>query len=335
MTSDARPAKSPARPKGAASSQPPMMQRSLLSFFKTAAPATAPATNATNEHSNGSNGTPSTTTTESDPMRTPVKKNDTASMEDAPLFLDSSPLFSTDESVLKNNGNGNGGTTSSTHKRKTVDFEDGSLIAYQDESRSVKKFAAAVEKLSLGTPVRKLDLFDIATEDADEPLGSRRSSRGVRRIRYQISDDEDDNEEVGKKDPSTPSKPQRKSRIQLDDDDDSEYEAPAVAPEDDFMEIDEALLEESLLEDEDDIPPPAPARSKNNGTQPKPKPTTPSRPMANVFNASGPSPSKPAPRPMLMLKDDRKKERAAKFEETNSGRYKWLLDIKDAEGNPI
>ncbi|KAG0220391.1 DNA mismatch repair protein msh6 [Mortierella sp. NVP41] len=335
MTSDARPAKSPARPKGAASSQPPMMQRSLLSFFKTAAPATAPATNATNEHSNGSNGTPSTTTTESDPMRTPVKKNDTASMEDAPLFLDSSPLFSTDESVLKNNGNGNGGTTSSTHKRKTVDFEDGSLIAYQDESRSVKKFAAAVEKLSLGTPVRKLDLFDIATEDADEPLGSRRSSRGVRRIRYQISDDEDDNEEVGKKDPSTPSKPQRKSRIQLDDDDDSEYEAPAVAPEDDFMEIDEALLEESLLEDEDDIPPPAPARSKNNGTQPKPKPTTPSRPMANVFNASAPSPSKPAPRPMLMLKDDRKKERAAKFEETNSGRYKWLLDIKDAEGNPI
>lgn len=40
-----------------------------------------------------------------------------------------------------------------------------------------------------------------------------------------------------KKGPSTPSKPQRKPRVQLDDDDDSEYEAPTVAPEDDFMDI--------------------------------------------------------------------------------------------------
>jgi len=36
-----------------------------------------------------------------------------------------------------------------------------------------------------------------------------------------------------------------------------------------------------------------------------------------------------------MLKDDKKRERAAKFEETNSGRYKWLLEIKDEDGNPI
>lgn len=36
-----------------------------------------------------------------------------------------------------------------------------------------------------------------------------------------------------------------------------------------------------------------------------------------------------------MLKDDKKKERVAKFEEKNSGRYSWLLDIKDADMNPI
>lgn len=36
-----------------------------------------------------------------------------------------------------------------------------------------------------------------------------------------------------------------------------------------------------------------------------------------------------------MLKDDKKRERAAKFEETNSGRYKWLLEIKDEDGNPV
>ncbi|KAI7818742.1 muts domain V-domain-containing protein [Gamsiella multidivaricata] len=36
-----------------------------------------------------------------------------------------------------------------------------------------------------------------------------------------------------------------------------------------------------------------------------------------------------------MLKDDKKRERVAKFEEANSGRYKWLLDIKDGDGNPI
>lgn len=35
-----------------------------------------------------------------------------------------------------------------------------------------------------------------------------------------------------------------------------------------------------------------------------------------------------------MLKDDKKKERTARFEETNSGRYKWLLNIKDVDGNP-
>jgi DNA mismatch repair protein MSH6 len=36
-----------------------------------------------------------------------------------------------------------------------------------------------------------------------------------------------------------------------------------------------------------------------------------------------------------MLKDEKKKERVAKFEERNSGRYSWLLDIRDAEGNPV
>ncbi|KAG0289330.1 DNA mismatch repair protein msh6 [Linnemannia gamsii] len=314
MTSDNRPAKSPARPKGTNSSHPPMMQKSLLSFFKTAAPA--PTTTPTNT-TNGSNGN-THTTNDSDRMRTPVKKNANGSAsQDAPLFLDSSSLFSTDDAVLNSTSTTTTTTTPTTHKRKTVDFEDGSPIAYQDESRSVKKFAAAVEKLSLGTPVRKLDLFDIEPEDGeDEALGSRRSSRGVRRIKYQISDDEDDGDvDVERKAPSTPSKPQRKSRIQLDDDDDSEYEAPAVAPEDDFMDIDEAGLDDSLLDDDIEVLS-SPARSKSKPAQSKPKPTTPSKPaVAAVFNSS----NKPAPRPTLMLKDDKKKERVAKFEEKNSG----------------
>jgi hypothetical protein len=143
-----------------------MMQKSLLSFFKTATPVAASSTT-TNATNNGLNA---------DPMLTPVKKTASGSL-DAPLFLDSSPLFSTDEAILKGTADNSSSTVApATHKRKTVDFEDGSPIAYQDESRSVKKFAAAVEKLSLGTPVRKLDLFNIDPEDRDEePLGARRS----------------------------------------------------------------------------------------------------------------------------------------------------------------
>ncbi|KAF9340478.1 DNA mismatch repair protein msh6 [Linnemannia elongata] len=332
MTSDTRPSKSPARPKGTSSSQPPMMQKSLLSFFKTAAPPASPAaTEATTNATNGSNGHPHTINLP-DPMRTPVKmKTDGTASQNAPLFLDSSPLFSTDEAILNRTAASSATTTTTTHKRKTVDFKDGSPIAYQDESRSVKKFAAAVEKLSLGTPVRKLDLFDIEPEDEEEAIGSRRSSRSVRRIKYQISDDEDDDDDVEKKGPSTPSKPQRKPRVQLDDDDDSEYEAPTVAPEDDFMDIDDAELEESLLDDDIEVPS-SPVQSKSKPAQLKPKPNTPSKPAAAaVFNTS----NKPAPRPTLMLKDDKKKERVAKFEEKNSGRYSWLLDIRDADMNPI
>ncbi|KAG0378622.1 DNA mismatch repair protein msh6 [Mortierella sp. AD032] len=329
MTSDTRSAKSSARPRGTSTSQPPMMQKSLLSFFKTAAPVASSTTATTTNATNGNNESSHSPTKDADPMRTPAKKSVGAASAEAPLFLDSSPLFSTDESILRSAADST--PTSTTHKRKTDEFEDGSPIAYKDESRSVKKFAAAVEKLSLGTPVRKLDLFDIEPENGDEEsLGARRSSRGVRRIKYQLSDGEDEDDDVDKSGPSTPSKPQRKSRIQIDDDDDSEYEAPAVAPEDDFMEIDEAELDD-LLEEDIEVPS-SPARSKSRPAQPKPKPTTPSKPvMTSVFNA----PSKPAPRPMLMLKDDKKKERVARFEEKNSGRYSWLLDIKDAEGNPI
>ncbi|KAF9923433.1 DNA mismatch repair protein msh6 [Linnemannia zychae] len=321
MTSDARPAKSPARPRGTSSAPPPMMQKSLLSFFKTATPVTTTTTNATNEDHGA------TATSESDPMRTPVKKTNVTAASNAPLFLDSSSLFSTDKVVLDAN---KANTSTTAHKRKTIDFEDGSPIAHQDESRSVKKFAAAVEKLSLGTPVRKLDLFNVELDDDEDNIGTRRSSRGVKRISYQISDDDDD-EDAEKKSPSTPSKPQRKPKVQIDEDDDSEYEAPAAAPEDDFMDIDDIDLEESLLEDDLDESA-SPVKNKSNPVQSKPVPTTPVKPaLANVFNTS----SKPSPRPALMLKDDKKKERAAKFEEKNSGRYSWLLDIRDADGNPI
>ncbi|KAF9201562.1 DNA mismatch repair protein msh6, partial [Haplosporangium sp. Z 27] len=104
------------------------------------------------------------------------------------------------------------------------------------------------------------------------------------------------------------------------------------------------LDESFLLDDDDDAgPPPSPTRHKAAPIKSQPAPTkpqpapTPTKTLSNsIFNKPASSPSKPPPaRPSLTLKDDKKKERAAKFEEANSGRYKWLLDIKDEDGNPI
>ncbi|KAF9966318.1 DNA mismatch repair protein msh6 [Mortierella alpina] len=236
-------------------------------------------------------------------------------------LLQSPPLFSTDEAILRH------------AKRKTVDFDMDAEANPAEETRSAKKFAAAVEQLSLESPVRKLRLEDLGADDMDEPVGSRRSSRGGRRVKYQISDDDDDGEEEHPGPSSTPSKPQRRARArQDDDDDDSEYEAPTAVPEDDFMDLDEAELE-NALQDEDDVLPPSPSRNINAV---KARPAAPKPALANIFYKSAPSPSKPSPpRPSLMLKDDKKRERAIKFEAENSGRYSWLLDIKDENGNPI
>ncbi|KAF9189926.1 DNA mismatch repair protein msh6 [Haplosporangium sp. Z 767] len=316
MTSDNRPIKSPSRGKST-NDAPAMMQKSLLSFFKTA----APAVNATNGSNTPSSSQMPSIAPTANPPRTPVKKSssdinnpfsDTSSQQ-------TSPLFSTDEAVLRN-----------VNKRKTEDSVDMDMSPIaSEETHSAKKFAAAVEKLSLGSPVRKLRLNEIDEQDSDQPLGSRRSSRSIRRIQYQISDDDDDY-----KGPSTPTKSKGKAKAVKEDDDDSEYEAPAAVPEDDFdMEIDAADLDDSLLEDDDDTPP---ALASNKGSASKPLAPLPKPAMANIFNKSAPSPSRPPPsRSPLMLKDDKKRERAAKFEETNSGRYKWLLEIKDAQKNPI
>ncbi|KAF8966381.1 DNA mismatch repair protein msh6 [Entomortierella lignicola] len=205
MTFDTRPVKSPARTKSQ-DNQPVMTQKSLLSFFKS-----NPVNDATIPKREPSFDTP-------EPLMTPVK-NKKSDNSKGTNSVDPSLLFSTDEALVKSSGS----------KRKTIDFEEEeegtSPISRNETTRSVKKFAAEVEKLSLSTPVKKLQLDN--PEDEDQPSSSRR-----------------------------------------------------------------------------------------------PKPTS--------------SPSKPPPaRPSLTLKDDKKKERAAKFEEANSGRYKWLLDIKDEDGNPI
>ncbi|KAF9286408.1 DNA mismatch repair protein msh6 [Mortierella alpina] len=311
-SSDARPNKSPARAK-APGSQPGMMQKSLLSFFKTAAPAPVNATNP-----------PAESTLDSSALstpRTPVRSSQPLPRDSA--SLPSPPLFSTDEAILRN------------AKRKTVDFDMDAGTCPTEETRSAKKFAAAVEKLSLDSPVRKLRLEDLGEDDLDEPVGSRRSSRGGRRIKYQISDDDDDDDAEHPSSSSTPSKPRRRARArQDDDDDDSEYEAPTAVPEDDFMDLDDTELENALLDlDEEDVLPPSPSRNINAV---KARPTAPKPAVANIFNKSAPSPSKPSPpRPALMLKDDKKRERAIKFEAENSGRYRWLLEIKDENGNPI
>ncbi|KAF9936320.1 DNA mismatch repair protein msh6 [Modicella reniformis] len=323
MTFEARPTKSPTRTR-ALDSQTPMTQKSLLSFFKT---PTTSATIAGGESSLPFELAPTEPT--ADLLRTPVKaKNDRGGS----FSQDSPPLFSTDEVVL----------TTPT-KRKTIDFDDDPES--QKETRSVKKFAAAVERLSINTPVRKLQLDNLDNDDEDAPpLGSRRSSRVVRRIKYQISDDEDGE---GVPASSTSTKPKRKSKAKNDDNDNdgSEYEAPAVAPEDDFMDIDGADLDDSVWDIDDDDLPPSPTRNRSASVKSQPAPLPlPTKPetaptksiLANIFNKSAPSPSKSsASRPALMLKDDKKRERAAKFEETNSGRYKWLLNIKDEQGNPI
>ncbi|KAG0213342.1 DNA mismatch repair protein msh6 [Mortierella sp. GBA30] len=319
-SSDARPSKSPSRAKGA-TNQPAMTQKSLLSFFKTATPAPVNAANASMEAPQQRDSQQSFT---SEPPKTPIK-DQMVSFKESPS-LQSPPLFSTDEAILRH------------AKRKTVDF-DVDASSLPEETRSAKKFAAEVEKLSLESPVRKLQLEGLDADDNDDPIGSRRSSRGVRRIKYQISDDDgDENDEVDSTGPSTPSKRQRKPRARLaDDDDDSEYEAPAAMPEDDFMDIDEAELEDALLEDPfldgEDVVPPSPSRNKNFAGAPI---ATPKLPTASIFNKSNGSPRKPSvQRPTVMMKDDKKRERAAKFEAENSGRYKWLLEIKDESGNPI
>ncbi|KAF9345546.1 DNA mismatch repair protein msh6 [Mortierella sp. AD094] len=336
MTSDARPTKSPARAKSQ-TNQPAMTQKSLLSFFKSNAP---PSVSAGGSSSSSSNSATTTTesstlalhTSEQSLMQTPIKnKNGNGNNPSrGSNSVDSALLFSTDEVILKGS------------KRKTHDFEndDETSSVSREETRSVKKFAAEVEKLSLHTPVRKLNLENLDNDEDDQPLGSRRSSRGIRRVKYEISDEDDEDEDRKHVGSSTPAKPRRKSKVTYDDDDESEYEAPAAVPEDDDfnMEIDEAELDESFLLEDDDEPPPSPTRYRSAPVKSRPvsTPTKKPLPLANVFNKQAPSPSKPSPsRPALMLKDDKKKERAAKFEEANSGRYKWLLDIKDADGNPI
>lgn len=160
-----RPAKSPAKPKALPKAgQPAMVQKSLFSFFKTAAPVPPPShADATNLDQGSSSAPVSTLPT------TPIRPRNVAQQ-------DTSPLFSTDESVLQ------------PHKRKRMNLSDGEdddttspVMQQADESHSVKKFAAAVSNLSLGSTARNLRFEDMAKdrededEDEDEPVGSRRS----------------------------------------------------------------------------------------------------------------------------------------------------------------
>ncbi|KAI1321166.1 DNA mismatch repair protein msh6 [Mortierella claussenii] len=352
MTSDPRPTKSPARPR-AQGNPPAMTQKSLLSFFKSAAPASSSSSGSGDGSSSNAtidSSQPALTESPTSPdsvPRTPVRKNSQLHSQNSPSALTSPPaaLFSTDEVILR------------SAKRKPMDHgDDGHLNGggeqtsplSAEETRSVKKFAAAVKNLSLNSPVRKLRLDSLDFDDESEQVhGSRRSSRGVRRIKYQISDDEDEGDDQAAGSASTPSKSRRKPKTTYDNDDDSEYEAPIAVPEDDFnMDIDEADLDDSLFLDDDDCGPPSPTRHRSIvaakssavpvSVSPAAKPA-----LANIFSRSAPSPNKSSAaatastRAPLMLKDDKRKERAAKFEENNSGRYRWLQNIKDADGNPI
>ncbi|KAF9393211.1 DNA mismatch repair protein msh6 [Podila verticillata] len=327
MDDKSRPTKSPARPKAAQG--PAMTQKSLFSFFKPTAPKAPESQSQTN---------PSASVATSASPRTPVRNEQGNGYPNGVSHASSghrpsSVLFSTDEAVMPPS------PPSTATKRKTTDFDEApSPVKAQHETPNVKRFAAEVEKLSLNTPVRQ-PRFDIPDEDdLEDSQGSRRSSRGVRRIRYQMSDDEED--EDGEGPPKTPTKPRRKASRQKDDDDDndSEYEAPAAAVEDedfdmdiDLTELEEAELAAAFDEDNDDDEP-APPTPRRKTPAPKLL-ATPTKPTAGIFN-KGVAPQA-SPRSTLKLKDDKKKERIAKFEETNKGRYAWLLDIKDADKNPI
>ncbi|KAG0301792.1 DNA mismatch repair protein msh6, partial [Dissophora globulifera] len=339
-----RPTKSPSKAKGAGT-QPGMTQKTLFSFFKPPAPSPSAST-ASAAAAAAASGEPSLSQTPvafAGPPRTPVK-SDSKGNASGNGPLESPPSFSKDNALLKGS------------KRKTVDFEDdddnnnnnnnnnNASSLPKEDARSVKKFAAAVEKLSLDSPVRKMRREELEEahkgdgEDEDElSLNARRSSRGIRRIKYQISDDDED-EDDGGKGASAPTKPRRKAKVTYDDDDDSEYEAPAAVPEDDFnMDIDEADLAE--LDEDDDDAPASPTRHKSSKSLPVPALTPLAQPkpaLASLFNRPAASPSKPpATRPGFVMKDDKKKERAAKFAEENTKRYSWLLNIKDADGNPV
>ncbi|KAG0243739.1 DNA mismatch repair protein msh6 [Mortierella sp. GBA43] len=353
MSSDSRPAKSPARPRGqSGSGQPAMTQKSLLSFFKPPPAAAMTFRDSKDEFDMSIEVQPEDL---EDLLPMPAmnnggqsKTNDSNSNGDrngGQGQAASPPLFSIDEAILR------------TPKRKTMDPADNGDADGQgaQESRSAKKFAAAVERLSLGAPARKplLEGLHREEDDNDEPLISRRPSRGVRQVRYQISDDDEEDDSNGKSKGKGKSKAKAK-RKDDDDDDGSEYEAPAVDPEDDFgMELDITDLDDSFW-DEDAPSSPTRQRSIPTKTRETPK-STPTKPtstsapvstssstpvkkpiLANIFDKSAPSSSKAPPaRAPLMLKDDKKRERVARFEETNSGRYKWLLNIRDEDGNSI
>ncbi|KAF9968002.1 DNA mismatch repair protein msh6 [Actinomortierella ambigua] len=329
MTSpdEKRPFKSPARPKPAAS---PMTQKSLFSFFKPVNTTPQPPASKP-ESTSSSSSRPSTIS-----PTTPQKQSSAYE-----------PLFSTDEAVQPRT------PPSKLAKRKTMTFDDDDSLLPQElddyESRSVKKFAAAVGNLSLSTPVKKpqFDAIDMEDEDDESPLGGRRPRRGARRVKYQFSDDDDDDDDDAGKSPikkSTKSSHARRAKADSDDDG-SEYEAPAAEEDDDFnMEIDpDELDEKSLMEDDDDAEldalSTAPTKTK---TTSKPTPSVvakpgPSKTTASLFqNRSPATPQPTAPsRPALGLKDDKKRERAAKFEEKNNDRYAWLLNICDDQRNPI
>ncbi|KAG0227605.1 DNA mismatch repair protein msh6 [Actinomortierella wolfii] len=329
MTSpdERRPAKSPARPKAAAAS--PMTQKSLFSFFKpinasqtAPVPKAEPATSASSSNSRLSFA-----------PTTPQKPRD------------AEPLFSTDETVQPHT------PPPKLAKRKTMDMDeddDDSLLPHalnDTESRSVKKFAAAVSNLSLSTPIKqpRFDAINADDDDDDDtPLGGRRPRRGVRRVKYQFSDDDDEDDEAGANRKAAAKKSTSTSRGKRtkdeSDDDGSEYEAPAVEEDDDFnMEIDADDLDpRTLMEDDEDeeVNVRSPAQTKRKvspkATPPVVKPEPP-KVVASIFQNRSPE----TPRPALMLKDDKKRERAAKFEEKNTERYSWLLNIRDADQNPI
>ncbi|KNE59698.1 hypothetical protein AMAG_05161 [Allomyces macrogynus ATCC 38327] len=181
-------------------------------------------------------------------------------------------------------------------------------------------------------------------EPAATPTRLPRAASSRLKRKVIISDDEDDNDDA-----ADPSFAPEKMDVDLDSDDD-----PLLAME---AEFDDDLLASIPIADV--VPPPPPKRPRLESATPTPvcsrQPTAASTPTVyaqttprNPFSATTtphsskaatprtsatttPQPSR-AGSPLMRTADERKRDRAEKFQETNKSAYEWLKDIRDADG---
>ncbi|EEB07647.1 MutS protein [Schizosaccharomyces japonicus yFS275] len=156
-------------------------------------------------------------------------------------------------------------------------------------------------------------------------------------ISYAESDDEDSNLKNAEKS----RRPTRRRRIVADDDDEAdEYVPPASSPaanEDEEM-LDAVDEDEDLIVSDDEKPKPAvsrqPRKPRSSGALDAFRMgSTSDTPSASESTSRMSTPSMSSGRNNVLSRDEKRKVRMAAFEKTNAGRYEWLLDIRDADGN--